>query len=380
MSTSEEYADRAHPRYTATLTGHHEAEQSLLRLWTGGRLHHAWCISGPKGIGKATLAWRFARFLLAMGDQGPGQGQSGGGGEGSLFGDVLEPVVPETMSVDPDSSVFQRLAAGAHGNLRFLERSIDPKKGRRRSEIIVDDVRKLNNFFTKTASEDGWRIAIVDSADELNRNAANALLKILEEPPEQSILLLVSHSPGRLLATIRSRCQQLPLSPLSLDETTSVLLENCPDMTEGEARSLALMAEGAPGIAIRLADEGGLEHYGRMLSLLKTLPKVPVSKLFGLVDDLTRRRKSDGPLDFARLLVGWLGRSIRAAAGGEDLPEIVEGEGAERHRLLAAIPLDCWVEVWEKMGRLISQTEALNLDHRQLVFRLFQTMEEALAE
>ena len=356
----------------AHLVGHEKAAQTLRKCWAEQRLHHAWCLSGPKGIGKATLAWQFAYFLLE-------RGGSGGHGKASLFGEALPVEVPESITIDQDSQLFRRLQAGTHGNLMVVERGLDPKSGRARSEIIVDDVRRLSQFYSKTAAEEGWRIAIIDSADELNRNASNALLKTLEEPPDRSILLLIAHSPGRLLATIRSRCQDLPLLPLSERQTRKVLAHYYPDLAEAEAKGLAVLAEGAPGLAISLAGEGGLDLYGRMVELLAALPSIPTSRLFALVDDIARRDQPDRPLFFAGLLRNWLGRAIRARVVGVEPYEVVAGEGDQQARLLAAMPLDRWIEVWEKMGRLISRTETLNLDRRQLVFGLFRTMESALA-
>ncbi len=356
----------------AHLMGHEKATQALLKCWAEQRLHHAWCISGPKGIGKATLAWQFAYFLLE-------RGGSGGHGKGSLFGQAHGVGVPESITVDQDSQLFRRLQAGTHGNLMVIERGFDAKSGRERSKIIVDDVRRLSDFYSKTAAEEGWRIAIVDSADELNRNASNALLKTLEEPPERSILLLVAHAPGRLPATIRSRCQDLPLLTLSERQTRKVLAQYYPDLTKAEAKGLAVLAEGAPGVAISLAGKGGLDLYGRMVDLLAALPAIPTSRLFALVDDIARRDQPDRPLFFAGLMRNWLRRAIRASVVGAELHEVVAGEGSQRARLLAEMPLDRWLEVWEKMGRLISRTEALNLDRRQLVFSLFRTIENALA-
>lgn len=371
-AATSEIENGAGGRLRADLVGHEKAVRALLKYWADQRLHHAWCISGPKGIGKATLAWQFAYFLLE-------RGGSGGPGKASLFDQALPVEVPESITIDQESQLFRRLRAGTHGNLMVVERGLDAKSGRQRSEIIVDDVRRLSDFYSKTAAEEGWRIAIIDSADELNRNASNALLKTLEEPPERSILLLIAHSPGRLLATIRSRCQDLPLLPLSERQTRKVLARHYPDLAGAEAKGLAVLAEGAPGVAISMAGQGGLDLYGRMVELLAALPAIPTSRLFALVDDIAPRDQPERPLFFAGLMRNWLGRAIRARVVGAEPHEVVPGEGSRQARLLAAMPLDRWIEVWEKMGRLISRTEALNLDRRQLVFSLFRTMESALA-
>ena len=170
------------PRENPDLLGHTGAERELRRLAEAGRLPHAILLSGPRGIGKATLAFRFARFLFAIGTAGD-----------------------DGLAVDPESGVFRRVASGGHADLLTVERTYDPRRRRLRSDILVEDTRAIAGFFRLTSAEEGWRIVIVDGAEEMNRNAANALLKILEEPPRRGLLLLVSHSPGRLLPTVRSR-------------------------------------------------------------------------------------------------------------------------------------------------------------------------------
>src|SRR5271165_3045369 len=172
------------PRANPLLLGHEAAEATLAAALHSGRLHHAWLLTGPAGIGKATLAFRFARRLLA-----------GHGGEG--------------LQLDSTHPVFRRVAVGAHADLLTVERAFDPKRKRQRTEIVVDDVRRIGGFLHLTPAEGGWRVVVVDGADELNRNAANALLKVLEEPPPRALLLLTAAAPGRLPATIRSRTRRL---------------------------------------------------------------------------------------------------------------------------------------------------------------------------
>src|ERR1700677_2622564 len=186
-----------HPRETTALSGHREAELALLNAYRSGRIPHAWLIGGPLGIGKATLAYRMARFVLAH--------------RNPLSSQVQE---AETLYLDPSDPVARHVAAGAHGSLLTLERSLNDK-GVMRTVITVDETRETISFFGSTAAAEGWRVCIVDTVDELNPNAANALLKILEEPPQQSLFLLVSHAPGRVLPTILSRCRRLPLRPLA---------------------------------------------------------------------------------------------------------------------------------------------------------------------
>ncbi len=200
-----------HPRFNPRLIGHGHAEQRFLSTWQSERLPHGWLLTGPRGIGKATLAFRIARFVLSNGgDQAAAPG---------LFG---EPVVP-SLGLDAENPVFRRIASGGHADLMTLERTINPDTNKLRNTIAVEDVRRAGDFLRLTASEGGWRVVIIDSVDELNVNAANALLKILEEPPDRALMLLVCHAPGRLLPTIRSRCCQMPLTPLQDEEVISIL-------------------------------------------------------------------------------------------------------------------------------------------------------------
>jgi DNA polymerase III subunit delta' len=235
------------PRANPFLTGHDDAEARLLEAFVAGKLPHAIILGGPRGIGKATLAFRLARFLLAQPATSAGT---------DLFG--APPAPPTTLALSPEDSVFKRIAAGGHADLLTVERGVDPKrKDRLRSEIVVDDTREVANFLRLTAAEGGWRIVVVDSADDMNRNAANALLKILEEPPKHALLMLVSHNPGRLLPTIRSRCRKLPLKPLAEAEIVRLIGRYRPDIGYDDGRALARLAQGSIGRAPYLASASG---------------------------------------------------------------------------------------------------------------------------
>src|SRR5437868_9485540 len=222
-----------HPRETTDLFGHREAETALLNAYRSGRIPHAWLIGGAQGIGKATLAYRMARFVLAH----------------------RNPLLPsvqraETLWVDPSDPVPHQNAAGSHGGLLTLERSLNDS-GVMRTVITVDETRETIGFFGSTAAVEGWRVCIVDSVDELNPNAANALLKILEEPPQQSLFLLASHAPALVLATIQSRCRKLRLRALATDDVIRAAAEAAnlaiDDPTLAEA---ATAAEGAVARAV----------------------------------------------------------------------------------------------------------------------------------
>jgi len=349
-----------HPRLTAELRGQAAAEAVLLRAHASGRLPHAWLLSGPRGVGKATLAFRFARFLLAPDCQG-----------GGLFGGAAE-----SLEVPPDHPVFRRVAAGGHADLMTLERGEDDK-GKPRSVIPVEDVRRLLSFARMTAGEGGWRVAIVDAVDEMNRNASNALLKILEEPPPQCVLLLVSHAPGSLLPTIRSRCCQLPLGPLEEAVVAELLARHHPALEAGELAALARLADGSIGRALALAAHGGLDLYREIIELLGTLPRLDVPRLHRLAEKWGQGRDGQAFQTGMELLIWWLGRFIRAGSTGRPAPEVVPGERALAERLLAGRPLAQWLGLWEKISRLFARTEAANLDRKQAVLSAFLDLENA---
>jgi DNA polymerase-3 subunit delta' len=347
------------PRERSVLVGHTEAEQTLLQSFQSGRLPHAWLISGPRGIGKATLAYRFARFLLT------------GGSDGGLF------CGPSDLAVPENSTVFRRVATLAHPDLRVVERSVNERTGKLRTEIVVDDVRDLSHFLRLTPSDGGWRIAIVDAADEMNRNAANALLKILEEPPDNSVLLVVSHAPGRLLPTIRSRCRKLMLKPLPEEQTNTLLTELLPALSAEERQALASLAGGSPGRAVELAAAGSLDLYRAVAELLSTLPALDLTRLHALADRVARAGAEADFRTIGFLLGWWIESLVHEGARGEAAASVLAGDSALRHRLAQAASLDRWVDVWEKNAQLFARADAVNLDRKQVVLGSFLALEAA---
>ena len=232
------------PRETYELVGHEAAEATFAEGFARGRLHHAWMIVGPRGIGKASFAYRAARRVLGAKPSGPKNG----------------------LGSAPDDPVCSRIEAGAHGDLLVLSPPYDPKKGAVKRDIPVDEARRASTFFGATAAEGGWRVAIVDAVDEMNTNAANALLKTLEEPPERGLVLLVCHAPGRTLATIRSRCRQLSLRAPGVEAATQTVLATYPDAGH-DAQAAAELAQGRPGEAVRLFAADGVKLHGHVQAL-----------------------------------------------------------------------------------------------------------------
>jgi DNA polymerase-3 subunit delta' len=333
-----------HPRETTALFGHREAEAALLNAYRSARIPHAWLIGGAAGIGKATLAYRVARFVLAH--------------RNPLASDVQR---AETLWVDPSDPVARHVAAGAHGGLLTLERTLNDK-GVMRTVITVDETRETISFFGSTAAVEGWRVCIVDTVDELNPNAANALLKILEEPPNQSLFLLVSHAPARVLPTILSRCRKLLLRPLLTDDVIRAAAQaanievNDPALSEA-----AEAAEGSVSRALTLLGGDAVKLHQRTAALLATLPQVDPRELHALGDALGGSDRV-ALAAFIDSIDRWVSQRLRAddANANANLPRLA--------RL---------AEVWEKINRAARDTEAYNLERKPLVFSVFGLLAEA---
>jgi DNA polymerase-3 subunit delta' len=345
------------PRANPELVGHEAAERDLRRLFESGRLPHALLISGPRGIGKATLAFRLARFVLTP-------------QPGSLFGDA--PAAGEGLWTDPEGGVFRRIAAGGHADVLTVERAFDPRRKRLRSEIVVADTREIGNFLHLTPAEGGWRVVIVDGADAMNRNAANALLKILEEPPRQTLLLLVAHSAGRLLPTIRSRCRRFPLAALSSDVVREMLTRHRPDLTPADADAIVALSGGSIGAALDLVEAGGVELYRAALSLIRPAQELDIGALHAFADKLARADAEDAYRVVEDLIGQFLARLAVATARGDRLPG-AEGEAAGRVRAPAAR----WAGLRDEIAGRFARTDGLNLDKKQTILGTFFAIGEA---
>jgi len=335
------------PQENAELVGQEASERALLDAARSGRLHHAWLLTGPRGVGKATLAYRFARFLLA------------GAEAGGLLADA-----PSNLAIDPRHPVFRLVASGAHPDLKLIARSQNPKTGKMRSEIVVDDVRDAVAFLRLTPSEGGWRVVVIDGAEEMNRNAGNALLKILEEPPARAVLLLASHSPGRLLPTVRSRCRRLGLRTLDDAAIAGYLSRTLPELGEADRGLLMRLAEGSIGRALALSQSGGLDLYRDIVGLLSALPRLDIAALNQMADRLGRSGADSAFRSAAELLTGWLARMLRQRATGRQEAEVLAGEAACMDRLGRAVGLTRWLAFLDATERQFALIDPLNLDRR----------------
>lgn len=357
-----------HPSETPRLFGQDKAEQTFLDAYNQGRLHHGWLLTGPKGVGKATLAWRMARYLLAT-PEGDG---------GGLFGEALPD--PISLDISPEHPVARRMQAGSEAGLFVLRRTVDEKSNRLRSVITVDEVRKLKNFFALSSADGGRRIVIVDAADEMNTSAANALLKVLEEPPEKTFLFLISHQPSRLLPTIRSRCRELRLSPLSLGELQQALVQA--EVSADQApESLIALSGGSVGEAVRLANLEGVKLYQAILSVIETMPRFDRQKAQALADLTTGRGVEERRALLFTLIDLIMARISKAGVLGEQpLSEVIAGESAIFTRLCPdAQKARKWAEAAQEISDRNAHGLAVNLDPAALildtVFRIQKTAE-----
>lgn len=328
------------PRETSVLFGHAEAERAFLDAYRGGRMHHAWLIGGPPGIGKATLAYRVARFLLANPDPTAAAVQTA-----------------TSLAVPSDHPVARRVAAQAHPDLLVLERT-ENEAGNLRTVITVDEVRRTTSFFGSTAGEGGWRICIVDAADELQQpNAVNALLKVVEEPPRRALFLLVSHAPGRLLPTIRSRCRRLQLRALSPEEIRrAIAAATGRSGDDPDLREAAAAADGSVARAIDLLDGDQLRLRGTIEQVLAAVPNPDPRALHALGDKISGNNPA--PLrTFSDAVTDWLSAQLQAPSAS---PARLARVG----------------EAWEKVSVAAREAETYNLDRKSFVFNVFELLAE----
>jgi DNA polymerase-3 subunit delta' len=355
LPEADRLGDFPHPRETYELFGHAAAEALLAQAFARGRLHHAWLLAGRAGIGKATLAYRMARYVLARPEERDPAGKS--------------------LAVPPESAAVRQIVQLAHPGLLVLRRPCDLKTKRVAASIPVDEVRRLRSFLGLTAAAQGWRVVIVDSADEFNPNAANALLKSLEEPPPRALFLLVTAQPSGLLPTIRSRCRRLDLQPLdgeSLRRAVGVALAAAEVKAPSADKWMQLerLAEGSVRAALQLAT-GGIDLNERVEQVFARLPATDWPGLHTLADQLAVDEPRYEML--FTLLLDQMARLVRVSATGQGGPE----EIALAARLIPPPRLPAWAELWQTILRDKADTEALNLDRKALIVRTLARIEAA---
>ncbi|MEZ5892231.1 MAG: DNA polymerase III subunit delta' [Parvularculaceae bacterium] len=328
------------PQERANLIGLHGVETRLRAAMGEGSLSHGWILAGPEGAGKATLAYRIARGLL----------------------DPAALTEPDSFEMPETAKTFRLVAAGAHPDLFVAERIWDDKKEKQQAEITIETIRKLTGFLNRTASGGGARVAIIDTADDMNRNAANALLKALEEPPPGAVILLLSAAPGRLLPTIRSRCRRIDLPPVSDLEVRAFLAAE--GVEDDDAAAVTAHARGRPGYALRLATGEG----GEALYLAEAFLKAAVAGegLGEVTAGLSGRMGDERWPIFLAAVLGALSDGARRAAMGEAEDAFGDAD--------AGVLLDAW----QSLSQLSARGDALNLDRAQLVMAMAHDLRAAL--
>ncbi|MCX7898859.1 MAG: DNA polymerase III subunit delta' [Methylocystis sp.] len=341
---SDRFDDAPHPRETLALFGHDAAERELLDAYRRGRLAQAWIIGGPEGIGKATLAWRFARFLLAYPDP---------------FSDEVRKA--ENLEISAEHPAARHIATLALADIHLLRREWNERTKKHFTEIRVEDVRDTISAFHKASGRDGWRIAIIDCADDLNRASANALLKLIEEPPKRSLFLLVAHQPGRVLPTIRSRCRKLMLGPLKLEDIIAAVKHvGAPwsEKPDAELLAAAANADGSVREALRLLEDEGAALDASLRRIFDRLPQVDWMGAHLLADKLAGRENEEAFESFMRGARRHLDARVRALAIA----------GASPARLAAC------ARAWEDIRVAARETEVFNFDKKALILTIFDKM------
>jgi DNA polymerase-3 subunit delta' len=342
------------PREVDRLFGHDAARAEFGEALASGRLHHAWLLVGPEGVGKATLAYHLARDVLAIGEESAGA----------------------NAATHP---IFRKVAGLAHPNLLLIRRSWNDKTKRYSQWIGVDEVRRLRNFLGHSAGETGWRVVIVDRADDLNQNAANAILKALEEPPLRTLFLLVATAEGRIPVTIRSRCRTLRVTGLEredLEGAVRAALERDDHEVDAKTLSTALaLSQGSVRRALELATGEGIALYRDIVTALAKLPELDGQAAHKLAERIGGFGADSERLElFLSLLLGLMERLIRTAASGEGA---IGEEEALARRLLDRATLPQWVDAWEAIGQAKADAASLNLDRSLLVLETFYRLQQA---
>lgn len=334
------------PRDNFFLLGHEEAEKLFLDAWKKGSLHNSWLISGIRGIGKATLAYRLARFILSA--------------------DTSAKEKYTSLEISPSAPAVRLMSNNAHPDFKVLERdfteqerkkimkaikdgerlSNDELKEMKKSAFIrVDDVRTVNDFLSRRSSQDGWRIVLIDSVDDMNTASANAILKILEEPPYKTLMLLVSHNPERLLPTIRSRCAKLSLHPLAENQVASLLRRYRPSLPETQIKKIAAISSGSIGKALNYVDNDALKRYDQLSGIAFSGKNFKINDITDFCAAAVSGEESYALTQ--ELVFKFLSEAAKAAADPSGL-----------------------AAVWESAVRTFAQTDSLNMDKRQALMNI----------
>jgi DNA polymerase-3 subunit delta' len=332
-----------HPKESEDFIGHERAIDIIVQTIKSDKIPQAWLFAGPKGIGKATLAYRFARTLLA--------GNHANG---------------ENLYLSPDDPTFTKIANNSHSDLLVIE-ALEGE-----DTIKIDEIRNINKLFRLTASQTKNRIVIIDSADDMNVNAANALLKMLEEPPHKAIIILITHNIGRLLPTVRSRCRTLNMHALSSEQARKILKQNISDVLVEELDSLTYLANGSPGLAIELYNNNALEIYKYITDILKDTPNIKSNKIQKLADLVCEKDNKSSWSVMTYLFNSLLFRIIKSAAQNSNLADNAIMEEDLKRIITNKKSLEDLINISEEVGTLFTSTAGIHLDKRAVIISIFE--------
>ena len=345
------------PRLTREILGHDAEFADFTQSRAQGRLHHSWLLSGIKGIGKASFAYQASRHLL-------------------LNTPSNAPVQQPLSEIEPAMRLIDN---GAHPDLFALARVYNRDTDKFRTDISVDDVRRMKSFFQLGSADGNWRVCIIDSLDEMNKYSLNSLLKILEEPPEKSIFFLISHRVGGLLDTIKSRSRQLDFKPLASAQLEQIIAHHLPETAPEASAAAAFLADGSAHMALTLAELGGFDLYHDLISLLDGLPRPDIERLHGFSDRFGPRGDAKSFPVFCFLLSNWLHRALRSQIDGQNIVPVFAGEDEVAARFVSRAGTDALLGLWREINDGARQAEALNLDRKQIVLDWFSDMGDMLA-
>lgn len=401
-------ADSPIPQHNTTVYGHDGAIDLFLNAWQQGRVHHAWLITGQQGIGKSTLAHKIAEYVLhnsanqSVQTQSVREFKTAPTGGADMFGDVpapqptpesnAEPTLNHTpnnttaLDVPTNSAITPLVRTYAHPDFRVLCSALNDKESAT-GIISTDQIRTaMTALLQKTPAMGGWRVVIVDSMDNVNTNGANSLLKVLEEPPERTLFLLICHNPSRLLPTIRSRCRTLPLSPLPTETITQVIADyqgilgdDAPDFPSAHIPVVANMAQGSAGMAVDYLTHNALELYQDFVQILQTLPNLDMVKIQALGNAIGGAKNRDKMRLFRRLSHQWGQAFVRSMVVGDLPPEILRGDNAIVTQLQTTASVHKWQQGWDNFNASMARVDAPTyLDGKQTLIDSFTQLNKTI--
>lgn len=352
--------------------GHGAIEARLLDFYNSGRMPHAMIFAGVEGIGKAMVARRLVKFLMthkpagADDDAGP-----------SLFGDAPAAPVPQSLDVDPNAQGVRLVESGGHPDVLMLGRKLDEKKGTLKDGIDVEQVRQVAPFLQLTPSMGGWRVVVIDDADTMNRNAQNALLKVLEEPPANAVLILIAHRPGALIPTIRSRSRMMNFTPLIQDDFNHLLRRAMPTVTATDMQALYNIAGGSIGHALRLMQDGALKSLHQLSALLEGWPTINWDQVHMTGEVLGGRGNDEAALQgFQDVMLWAVAQMTLCRARGASLPPPLND--GPYPALLSHFTLEQLSRLNDDLRAHFATVKYGALDKRQAVFGAFSILEGSL--